>query len=39
MTEKTFETRCGAIHYWTNEGKDGASALAFLPGLTASQGT
>ena len=35
MTEKTFETRCGAIHYWINEGKEGSSALAFLPGLTA----
>lgn len=35
MTEKTFETRCGTIRYWTNEGIDSTFALAFLPGLTA----
>ena len=34
MTEKTFETRCGTIRYWTNEG-DASKALVFLPGLTA----
>ena len=35
VTEKTFQTRCGAIHYWTNEGVDSNVSLAFLPGLTA----
>ena len=36
MIEKLHETRCGTIHYWTNEvlPKDGV-ALVFLPGLTA----
>ena len=35
MTEKTFETRCGTIHYWTNEKQDKPVTLVFLPGLTA----
>ena len=36
MIEKTFETPCGAIHYWVNALRDpGAPALALLPGLTA----
>ncbi len=35
MKEKCFETRCGVIHYWTNEGVDSSVVLAFLPGLTA----
>ncbi len=36
MTEKRFETPCGAIRYWTNEMKaDADTALIFLPGLTA----
>ena len=35
MIEKTYETRCGTIHYWTNEKKESAVSLAFLPGLTA----
>ncbi|MCI6908180.1 MAG: alpha/beta hydrolase [Clostridiales bacterium] len=36
MTEKSFATRCGAIHYWVNE-KAGKTpvTLVFLPGLTA----
>ena len=34
MTEKSFETRCGAIRYWTN-GTSSSPALVFLPGLTA----
>ena len=34
MTEKTYATPCGIIHYWTNE-KDSPLALVFLPGLTA----
>lgn len=34
MTEKTFATPCGTIHYWINE-KDAPLALVFLPGLTA----
>ena len=35
MTERTFETRCGTIHYWTNELKTSSTAIIFLPGLTA----
>ena len=36
MTEKTHDTRCGAIHYWISEPKkERVSTLAFLPGLTA----
>lgn len=35
MIEKTYETRCGTIHYWTNEKRDSSISLAFLPGLTA----
>ena len=35
MTEKTFETRCGTIHYWTNELEASSTAIVFLPGLTA----
>lgn len=34
MIEKTYNTRCGTIHYWTNEMTTG-TALVFLPGLTA----
>ncbi len=35
MTEKIYETRCGNIHYWTNEMADSSMTLVFLPGLTA----
>ena len=36
MTEKTFQTNCGAIHYWVSPPPDGSGVtLAFLPGLTA----
>ena len=35
MTERTFETRCGTIHYWTNELVTSSTAIVFLPGLTA----
>ncbi len=35
MTEKTYETRFGTIHYWTNGKKDSPVSLIFLPGLTA----
>ena len=36
MIEKTFQTPCGAIHYWVDGGPgDGRPALVFLPGLTA----
>ena len=35
MTEKTYETGCGTIHYWTNEETASSLSLAFLPGLTA----
>lgn len=36
MTEKTYATPCGAIHYWINERKrNDQPTLIFLPGLTA----
>ena len=36
MTEKTYDTPCGTIHYWINEKKnDDQPTLLFLPGLTA----
>lgn len=36
MTEKTYETPCGPIHYWVSETPaDSNLSLAFLPGLTA----
>lgn len=36
MTEKTYATPCGAIHYWINERKrSDQPTLIFLPGLTA----
>lgn len=36
MTEKTFQTQCGAIHYWVSPPPKGSDVtLAFLPGLTA----
>ena len=35
MIERTYETRCGVIHYWIGEGPGNGAALAFLPGLTA----
>lgn len=36
MTEKTYVTSCGTIHYWINQTPDNAGiSLAFLPGLTA----
>lgn len=36
MTEKTYKTECGTIHYWIgNEGNSNSPALIFLPGLTA----
>lgn len=35
MTEKTYETRCGTIHYWTNDIQGTGVSLVFLPGLTA----
>ena len=36
MTEKTFRTHCGTIHYWIGEtGERGRPELVFLPGLTA----
>ena len=35
MKEKTFETKSGTIHYWTNEVLPGRKTLVFLPGLTA----
>ena len=34
MIEKTFDTRCGTIHYWVNDMKS-PDTLVFLPGLTA----
>lgn len=36
MTEKTFQTKCGIIHYWVNKGAEKNDVqLIFLPGLTA----
>lgn len=36
MIERTYNTPCGAIHYWVNESPgDMSPALVFLPGLTA----
>lgn len=35
LVEKTYETSCGAIHYWTNDMTDSSVSLVFLPGLTA----
>lgn len=35
MKEKTYQTRCGTIHYWVNVSDPDAVTLAFLPGLTA----
>ena len=35
MIEKTYDTRCGTIHYWINEIIDSPVTLVFLPGLTA----
>ena len=36
MTEKTYDTPCGTIRYWTSEQiREGAVTLVFLPGLTA----
>ena len=35
MTERTYRTECGEIHYWVSEGSKAPEALVFLPGLTA----
>lgn len=35
MTEKTYPTACGTIHYWTNCILPDRTTLVFLPGLTA----
>ena len=35
MIERTYETSCGTIHYWTNDMTDSLVSLVFLPGLTA----
>lgn len=35
MTEKTYKTRSGIIHYWSNIIDPDSVTLAFLPGLTA----
>lgn len=36
MTEKTYQTPCGIIHYWMNaEAEHKTPQLIFLPGLTA----
>ncbi len=35
MTEKTFVTPCGSIHYWVNSICPHRQSLVFLPGLTA----
>lgn len=35
MTEKTYQTPCGKIHYWINSIDNNRASLVFLPGLTA----
>ena len=35
MTEKTYPTSCGTIHYWINEFLPGRRTMVLLPGLTA----
>ena len=35
MTEKTYKTPSGTIHYWTNNIDTTKITLVFLPGLTA----
>lgn len=35
LTEKVYQTPCGAIHYWLKLSNFNAPTLAFLPGLTA----
>ena len=35
MIEKTYETKSGTIHYWTNTINEDKPTLIFLPGLTA----
>ncbi|MGB4655645.1 MAG: alpha/beta hydrolase [Bacteroidales bacterium] len=35
LTEKTYETASGVIHYWINNINNSAVTLVFLPGLTA----
>lgn len=35
MEEKTYQTPCGTIHYWTNVLHSDEITLVFLPGLTA----
>ena len=35
MEEKTYQTPCGTIHYWTNVSHPDEITLVFLPGLTA----
>ena len=35
MTERTFSTSCGKIHYWTNSLRNIRPEMIFLPGLTA----
>ena len=35
MKEKTYQTRCGTIHYWASVSNPDAITLVFLPGLTA----
>ena len=35
MTERTFKTSSGTIHYWVNKIRPDRKTLVFLPGLTA----
>lgn len=35
MTEKSYDTPCGSIHYWVSRAVEKAYTLVFLPGLTA----
>ena len=35
MEERTYQTRCGTIHYWASVSNPDTITLVFLPGLTA----
>ena len=35
MEERTYQTRCGTIHYWVSVSNPDTITLVFLPGLTA----
>ena len=35
MEERTYQTRCGTIHYWVSVSNPDTITSVFLPGLTA----